>query len=473
MAASVLTARALAAVLGLALVLGAAPAAAADKRVPESRAEIELSYAPVVKQVAPAVVNIYAQRVVQQSIVSPLFDDPFFKQFFGDGGPFGQRERIQNSLGSGVIVRPEGYVVTNNHVIAEAEAITVVLSDRREYAAEVVLRDERTDLAVLKIDPRGEVLPAVDLGDSDALEVGDLVLAVGNPFGVGQTVTSGIVSALARTSVGISDFQSFIQTDAAINPGNSGGALVTMDGRLVGINTAIFSKTGGSVGIGFAVPVNMVGAVLRAAVSGGDLVRPWLGVSASDITAEMAEAIGLKRVGGVIVEDFHPASPAPAAGIETGDVITAVDGNQIYDGQDLRFRLATMDIGETAELTLVRNGSRMVVPVKLTPPPEDPPRDITELEGPHPFDRVTVGNLSPKFASELSFPETEGVVILEVGRGSPAGFLDLRPGDIVLAVNGERTPSVDTLEQAVRGGGREWSLEIKRGQNVIERQFRM
>ncbi|MEX1147469.1 MAG: trypsin-like peptidase domain-containing protein, partial [Sphingomonadales bacterium] len=246
-------------------------ATAQERAVPQSQADVQLSFAPVVKAVTPAVVNIYTRRVVRSDPqASPFFDDPFFRRFFGDGPAMGTpRERVQRSLGSGVIVSADGIIVTSHHVIGEADQITVALYDRREFEAEVVLSDESTDLAVLRIDTEGEELPHLELRDSDTLEVGDLVLAIGNPFGVGQTVTSGIVSAVARTNVGVSDYQFFIQTDAAINPGNSGGALVTLDGKLAGINTAIYSRTGGSIGIGFAIPSNMVGSVVVAAVTDG------------------------------------------------------------------------------------------------------------------------------------------------------------------------------------------------------------
>ena len=271
---------------------GAGRAAAED--VPSSRAEIQLSFAPLVKQVAPAVVNIYTHTVVtQQQPLSPLFNDPFFRQFFGDdffGKPV---ERDQNALGSGVLVRADGLVVTNVHVIKGAQEIKVVLSDGREFTAKPVTVDDQTDIALLKIDPAGAELPVLELADSDALEVGDLVLAIGNPFGVGQTVTSGIISALARTQRGINDYGFFIQTDAAINPGNSGGALVTLDGRLAGINTAIVTRTGGSVGIGFAIPANMVRTVIAAVDNGGQVVRPWIGATGQPVTAELAEGFGL------------------------------------------------------------------------------------------------------------------------------------------------------------------------------------
>ncbi|MBX6368535.1 MAG: trypsin-like peptidase domain-containing protein, partial [Rhodospirillales bacterium] len=265
----------------LLLLVVSIPSFAADRVLPDSREQIKLSFAPVVKRTAPAVVNVFSRRIVRRSGPPPgLFNDPLFRRFFGDAIPFGlPQERVQNSLGSGVLVARDGLIVTNNHVIDGADEIIVVLADRREFEAQIVRRDERTDLAVLKIDVGNEALPYLELGDSDSLEVGDLVLAIGNPFGVGQTVTSGIVSALARTQVGISDFRFFIQTDAAINPGNSGGALVDLDGKLVGINTAIYSRSGGSIGIGFAIPASMVRAVVAGAATGGRVVRPWLGAS--------------------------------------------------------------------------------------------------------------------------------------------------------------------------------------------------
>src|SRR5262245_38652656 len=287
--------------------LAAAPAHAQQRVVPQDRAAIQLSFAPLVKTTAPAVVNIYTKRTVRAA-TSPLLNDPFFRRFFGDQLP-GQTERVQNSLGSGVIVDPGGLIVTNNHVIKGADQITVVLSDRREFEATVVRADDRTDLSVLKINSGSERLPVLELMDSDDLEVGDLVLAIGNPFGVGQTVTSGIVSAVARTRVGIADYGFFIQTDAAINPGNSGGALITMGGKLAGINTAIFSRDGGSVGIGFAIPANMVQTVVAAAGGQGRIVRPWLGADTQTVTADLATGLGLPRLIGVIVGEVFGGNP--------------------------------------------------------------------------------------------------------------------------------------------------------------------
>ncbi|MFQ5984199.1 MAG: DegQ family serine endoprotease [Alphaproteobacteria bacterium] len=449
-----------------------APALAETKVVPESRAGIQLSFAPVVKRVAPAVVNIYTRKVVRERRVSPFFTDPFFQRFFGDafsGLGFGlPQERIQRSLGSGVIVTPDGLVVTNHHVIAGSNEITVVLSDRREFDAEVVTSDEQSDLAVLRIDTNGEALPSLELGDSDELEVGDLVLAIGNPFGVGQTVTSGIVSAIGRAVVGMSDIPSFIQTDAAINPGNSGGALVTLDGKLVGVNTAIFTRSGGSEGIGFAVPSNLVATVLRSVAAGGRLVRPWLGAGGQAVTPEIAESLGLERPAGVLINAIYPGGPAERAGVRVGDVILAVDGKEVVDPQALRFRLATRPVGRDVELALVRQGVRRAVRFPLEAAPEHPPRDATALAGRHPFAGATVANLSPALAEELRMDTlAQGVVVIEVKRGSPASRLGLRARDIVLEVNGERVERVSELERLVARAPTVWRIAVKRGNRVL------
>src|ERR1700693_2764532 len=321
----------------LLVLLAAAPAMSQDRRVPASAAELRLSYAPIVQHVQPAVVNVYAAKVVQDH--NPLLDDPIFRRFFGVPGQ--QPEQMQRSLGSGVMVDPSGLVVTNVHVIGGADEVKVSLADKREFEAEIVLKDKRSDLAVLRIKDAHERFPTLEFANSDDLLVGDLVLAIGNPFGVGQTVTHGIVSAVARTQVGLTDFQFFIQTDAAINPGNSGGALVDLKGRLAGINTAIFSRSGGSQGIGFAIPANMVRVVVASAKSGGTVVkRPWLGAKLQDVTVEIAESLGLKRPGGALVANISPGSPAARAGLKTGDLVVAVDGQVVDDPNALDYRLA-------------------------------------------------------------------------------------------------------------------------------------
>ncbi|MDH5558651.1 MAG: DegQ family serine endoprotease [Alphaproteobacteria bacterium] len=430
-----------------------------------------LSYAPVVKRTAPAVVNIYAQKIVQERSGPALFEDPFFKRFFGEDFAFGgaPRERIEKSLGSGVLVRADGIVVTNNHVIVGAQEITVVLADRREYGATIVLADDRTDLAVLRIDTNGEELPSLAFADSDALEVGDIVLAIGNPFGVGQTVTSGIVSALARTRVGVADYRSFIQTDAAVNPGNSGGALVGMDGKLVGINTAIFSKSGGSLGIGFAVPANMVRSIVESAIEGRALVRPWLGFDGRAVTADLALALNMKRPVGVIVEHVVKGGPADKAGLAPGDVVMAVNGHDVEDAQALRFRLATRRLGEKVDLSVLRKGKERHIAMLLVAPPEDPPRNAVILEGMHPLSGAKIANLSPALVEELGLPgQPRGVFILAVVNRSPAARLGVRPGDILLSVNGKKIALVRDAVKIFDKGADSWNIAIKRGERVLK-----
>ncbi len=440
----------------------------APRVLPQSREEVMLSFAPVVRESAPAVVNVYARKAVQRDR-SPFFDDPFFRHFFGlpDGAPSLPRERVQSSLGSGVIVRADGVIVTNNHVIAGADELIVALADRREFEAEVVVADERTDLAVLRIDAKGEKLPFLQFRDSDTVQVGDLVLAIGNPFGVGQTTTSGIVSALARTQVGISDYQFFIQTDAAVNPGNSGGALVTMDGKLIGINTAIFTRTGGSIGIGFAIPSNMVRTLVETAIDGGRVSRPWMGVGAQTVTADIAQSLGLDRPQGVLLREVASGGPAAEAGLQVGDVILKINGFEINDPQSLRYRVATSGEGKTIKVDYLRKGSVATASVKLVAPPENPPRSITEIDGRNPFAGATVANLSPAFSEELRIEETQGVVILGTQRGSPASRIRLRPGDIVVEVNGKRIESVKQLQDTLAQRPNEWAVSIKRGGEVL------
>ncbi|NNE84979.1 MAG: DegQ family serine endoprotease [Alphaproteobacteria bacterium] len=437
--------------------------AAVQKTVPDSADAITLSFAPLVKKAAPAVVNIFTRKAVTRR-VSPLVDDPFFRRFFGDTFQQRPRERVETSLGSGVIVEPDGLIVTNFHVITGADEIKVVLADRREFTATVLREDERSDLAVLKIDVGDTELPHIEIGDSNDLEVGDLVIAIGNPFGVGQTVTSGIVSGLARTNVGITDFNFFIQTDAAINPGNSGGALLRMDGKLAGVNTAIFSRSGGSQGIGFAVPGNMVRTVIAGAEETGRLLRPWLGADMQDVTAEIAEAIGLPRPTGALVSELHPDGPARRSGLRVGDIIVAVDGQRVDDMESLAFRIATSEIGAAADLSVMRPSGDVRIRLPLEAPPEIPAREETQLAGSQPMAGATVVNISPAVAEERGLSRlTTGVLIIDVARGSPAARLGFRPGDIVLRVNDTEIGSVVTLAQAVEARPDAWRLAIRRG----------
>ena len=434
---------------------------------------MRLSFAPLVKRVAPAVVNIYARRVVRSTPVSPFFNDPFFRRFFGEDFSFGRpRERVQNSLGSGVVVSGDGLVVTNHHVIKNASEITVVFADRREFDAKLIGSDERTDLAVLRIDPGGQELPWLRVRDSDDLEVGDLVLAIGNPFGVGQTVTSGIVSALARTAAGISDFGFFIQTDAAINPGNSGGALISLDGRLVGINTAIYSRGGGSIGIGFAIPSNMVAMVIDSVDRTGRVVRPWIGARTQDVTPAIAASLGQPRPVGAIVREVYPNGPTDRAGLRVGDVILAVNGRGIDDRAGLLFRIATLRLGTTAELTALRQGRSSTLRFDVIAPPEIPPRNVTELEGRHPFSGAAVADLSPALAEELKIEAVQrGVVVMRIRRGSIARRLGFRPGDVVLGINGSKPRSVAGLKRLLAARVERWRVSLLRDGAAVSYVF--
>jgi Do/DeqQ family serine protease len=451
----------------LALVPPAWSQPAAQRAVPQARAEMQLSFAPLVKQVAPAVVNVFTKRV-ERAQRPAIFDEPFFRRFFGDEQQFGvPRERVAQSLGSGVIVDPKGLVVTNNHVIEGATEITVALADRREFAATLVAADKRTDLAILRIDAGREPLPHLEFADSDRVEVGDLVLAIGNPFGVGQTVTSGIVSALGRTDVGALDTQSFIQTDAAINPGNSGGPLIGIDGRIIGINTVIFSRSGGSIGIGFAIPSNLVAATLAGAAAGRGIVRPWLGAGAQPVTAEIAQGLGLPRPAGVLITNVYRGGPADRAGLRSGDLVLKVDGRDVFDPQTLKFRIASRPIGETTQFDLQRQGRPLTLRLPLEAAPETPPRSITELRGEHPLAGATVANLSPAFNDEIGFDQNlTGVVVTGLVPGSPAAFARVRPGDIVLNVNGSDVVDVARLQTLLRRTGA-WQIQLRRGTQLL------
>jgi Do/DeqQ family serine protease len=449
---------------GLAIVLAlVASDVGLAQQAPRSRAQIALSFAPVVREAAPAVVNIYARKE-RRSADNPFLADPFFRFFFEDfGGRDLPRGTPENSLGSGVIVDPDGLIVTNNHVIEDGDEIMVVLSDRREFRATLVGADEAADLAILDIEADG--LPTLPLGDSDLLEVGDLVLAIGNPFGIGQTVTSGIVSAVARsTPDGHSDV-SFIQTDAAINPGNSGGALVTLDGALAGINTAIFTRGGGSIGIGFAIPVNLVKALIRSVEGGGEgLPRPWIGARIQSVDVSLASAIGLERPSGVLVQEVAPDGPAARAGLSRGDVILAIGGREVADAKALNFRLALGTPGETAELKVQRNGRGLSLDLPLETPPYQPEPDVGQLEGRHALAGATVANLSPGLNRDLGLDLfSRGVIVLKVDRGSPAARLRLRRGDLIRSIAAEPIDDVAELRAIVGRQPLPWRLEVERG----------
>jgi Do/DeqQ family serine protease len=457
---------ALSAVLALCATNMAPAAAEATRELPSGRAEITLSFAPVVKKIQPAVVNVYASRT-EEIPRNPLFDDPIFRHFFGEGNAHAGKQ-VARSLGSGVLVDPSGMVVTNNHVIEGMTDVKVALADRREFDADIILRDQRTDLAVLRLRGKGP-FPYAEFGDSDALQVGDLVIAIGNPFGVGQTVTQGIVSALARTEVGISDYGFFIQTDAAINPGNSGGPLVDMNGRVVGINSAIFTQTGSTVGIGFSIPVNMVKIIVETAKSGGKRVkRPWLGASLQGVSPEIAESLGLDRPIGALVTEVIPKGPADQAGLLHGDVIVSIDGQTIDDAESFGYRFATKPLGSTATVGILRNGKSLTLMIKLSSAPEIPPRDAITIKGPSPFAGATVVNLSPAVADDLSIQTPkDGVVVSDVTPGSRAADVHLQRGDVVLSVNDIKIATTRDLEKATRDTYDFWKVSIARGDQII------
>ena len=437
------------------------------RTVPETQGQMQLSFAPIVREAAPAVVNVFSSRTVQRPAM-----DPFFERFFGRQGP---RSQTQSSLGSGVIIDPSGVIVTNNHVVQGATELRVVLNDRREFDAEILLADERTDLAVLRINPE-EPLPSLPFAQAGAAEIGDLVLAIGNPFGVGQTVTSGIVSALARTEVGVSDFAFFIQTDAAINPGNSGGALVNMDGALIGVNSAIYSRSGGSNGIGFAIPIEMVRRIVDAALTEGELIQPWLGARLQTVTGDIAASLDLDRPRGALIADIYPGAAADEAGLRRGDIVLAIDGVDVNDEPGARFRYATRAVGDNADFTVLRDGSErtLSVPVGMAPESPSPSRQI--IDGRNPLAGAEVANLSPAFNEEIGFdPFARGVIVLSVQRGSAADYFGFRPGDRVLELQNAPIDSVDDLTDTVFDADdmKDWPIAIERRGQRMERTLQL
>ncbi|GEP00788.1 DegQ family serine endoprotease [Methylobacterium haplocladii] len=474
--------RALAAALTAAACIAPLPVAAQMAATPEkvpplSKGEIQLSFAPIVKRAAPSVVNVYATHVEKRNARSNAMAE-FMRRFFGEDAPGRGSggmpgERAQRSLGSGVIVDASGLVITNNHVIDNMNEVKVSLADRREFEATIVLRDPRTDLAVLKIKAPADVAP-MPIGDSDHLEVGDFVMAIGNPFGVGQTVTQGIISALARTQVGSSDYQFFIQTDAAINPGNSGGALVDLKGHLVGVNTAIYSQSGGSHGIGFAIPASMIRAVVDTAKGGGSTVRrPWLGARLQTVTPDIAESVGLDRPTGVLVASMQAKSPAEESGLKRGDVVLAIDGQQVDDPEAFGYRFALKGTTGKTTLSIQRGTKKQTVEVKLGSAPETRPRDALKVKSRSPFVGATLVNTSPAVAEEIQvdFP-AEGVAVAEVDEGSIAGRAGFKKGDVIVAINGSAVSSTKDLERMTRDSLGVWEVSINRGGEVMTSVFR-
>lgn len=452
------------------LALPVPQAALSEVQVPTSRADISFSFVPVVRATAPAVVNIYARREVAARR-SRFADDPFFREFFGELPQ--ARPRMQNSLGSGVIVSPDGLVVSNYHVVGEATEIRVVLTDRRELAARVLLADEESDLAILQLDT-DEDLAHLALRDSDTVEVGELVLAIGNPFGVGQTVSSGIISGLARSGALVGNARSyFIQTDAAINPGNSGGALVDTEGRLIGVNTSILTRSGGSNGIGFAIPASLVARFIEQAQEGRSrFARPWAGVSAQAVDPALAEALGMVAPDGIVMTELHPDSPFRAAGLARGDVILAVDGQPVTSPPEMIFRMSVEGVGRSILIDVLRNGVRRPVEVPMILPPEDPDRDTRVLPDQSVLAGLRVSNINPAVQQDLQLPLSSTGVVIEVAEGmaARAGY---RAGDIIRAINGAPVATTVDLVEALDRLGRTVQVELVRAGRLITLRYRI
>jgi len=416
------------------------------------------SFAPMIKKVSPAVVKVFTSTAARQNTSqnrSPL-DDQFFRRFFGDDFPGGEQRRSrtprQNGLGSGVIVSEDGYILTNNHVVENADEIKIALNDEREFTAKIVGRDDKSDVAVLKIDAKD--LPYLHLANSDTLEVGDMVLAIGNPFGVGQTVTMGIVSATGRGAMGL-DYEDFIQTDAAINPGNSGGALIDAEGRLVGINTAIISRSGGNQGIGFAIPVNLARSVMESLVKDGRVVRGFLGVNIQDVTPTLAKEFDLKDHDGALVADVTAGSPAEKAGLKAGDIITKLNGKPVRDSRHLKLQVAQISPNTKVPVEVLRDGATKSMTVQLKEFPRNElasssrrGNDDGGSEAEETLKGVAVGNIDGRAREQLNIPSNlKGAIVTDIDESSAAFEAGLRQGDVILEINRKPVASADDAVQ--------------------------
>ncbi|SFU00856.1 trypsin-like peptidase domain-containing protein [Sedimentitalea nanhaiensis] len=442
----------------------------AETRIPQSRTEISLGFAPLVKQAAPAVVNIYARRVVEAR-QTPFMNDPFFEDFFRSFA--NPQPRVQNSLGSGVILSADGIVVSNYHVVGMATDIRVVLTDRREYSARVLLGDRESDLAILQLE-QAEDLPYLTLRDSDQVEVGELAMAIGNPFGVGQTVTSGIVSGLARSGAATGQARGyFIQTDAAINPGNSGGALIDVNGDLIGINTSILSRSGGSNGIGFAIPARLVAEFVHQARAGNDrFERPWAGMSGQPVNSDLAESLGLAVPDGIVISDLHPSSPFAQAGMTVGDVITHVGGQPVNSPQEMLFRMTVAGIGETAQVRWMRDSEQRDSTVTMLAAPDEPPAQEITLGKGTVLPDLTVARANPAVIARFGLSlTTQGVLVTDPG---PLGArVGLETGDVIRAINGDEMHTSGDVKAALTRPGRTVSLDLLRRGQRLGLRFRL
>ncbi len=448
--------------------------AGVDTQPPPIKVDAGPDFVPIVKADLPAIVNISTTRIIKspaQNMNSPFGEDPFFRQFFGNQFFHNfqiPREQRESALGSGVIVSSNGYIITNNHVIAKADTIKVILGNNRVYKGKVVGADPQTDIAVVKINATN--LPVIPWGNSRKLQVGQYVLAMGNPFGLNQTVTMGIVSALGRENVGIDNYEDFIQTDAAINPGNSGGALVNTRGQLVGINTAIYTRSGGYMGIGFAIPSNMARSVMTQLIKHGRVIRGWLGVSIQEVTPALAKNFGLSTPNGALVGQVFKDSPAARAGLRTGDVIIKFDGKTIDTPTTLRNLVASTPVGKEVEVTIIRDRKAKTLRVKIA---EQTKKVLEASEGGGPSQEsahtllsgLTVQDLSPGIARQLGLPrDASGVVITEVNPDSAAAAVGLQSGDVITQINRQAVHNLEDYRRITSKLGKNQSvlLLIKR-----------
>ncbi len=416
---------------------------------------LENGFADVVKKAEPAVVHIRVEKNVKtegSEQYQDMMKDPFFRRFFGPymNPNIPQREYKQMALGSGFIISKDGYILTNNHVVKDADKITVILADNSEFKAKVIGTDPLSDVALVKIHD-DESLPTLPLGDSDALRVGEWVIAIGNPFGLSQTVTVGVVSATGRSSVGINEYENFIQTDAAINPGNSGGPLLNVKGEVVGINSALYSKTGGYMGIGFAIPINMVKAVESQLKAKGKVTRGWLGVVIQNVDENLAKSFGLKEASGVLISEVQPDSPADKAGVKQGDVIVRLDDVKMANAAQLRNRVAMLSPGSTAKLSIIRNGENKTLEVKIGTRPGNLNQMIIGQNGSSLVKKfgLTFQNLTPALADRFGYEDDQGVLVSEVVPGSPADSAGMQPGQLVEEVNKKPVHNLKDLQQAI------------------------
>ena len=452
--------------IGLTVLTGplVTPADSAKKDTPHQLETLGKAFRDGSKKISPAVVyisTVYTMESLPEQY-QELFDNEFFRRFFGIPK---KKEYQRRGLGSGFILNEEGYILTNSHVVKKAEEITVTLPDKREFDATVVGSDPMSDVAVIKIE--GKNLPTAELGDSSTMQVGDWVIAVGTPYGLSQTVTAGIISAAGRANIGIVEYEDFFQTDAAINPGNSGGPLVDIHGRVIGINTAIFSKSGGYQGIGFAIPVNMAKDIMQSLIEKGHVVRGWLGVSIQPVTKDIADSFGLKKAQGVLVGDVAKDGPADKAGVLRGDIIVSLDGQSVDNPTVLKNSVAQKSVGSKIPLTVIRDGKKKTLQVKIgrLASEEQSEKPETDSSGTAPLG-LQIQELTPEIAAQLGYEQQKGVVVAGVNAGSPAAEANLQRGDLIQEINQTPVDSVKAFKNAVRKGDK-FLLLVRRGQNTF------